>query len=240
MRGVRSVAVGAWVRQGSALESAERMGASHLLEHMVFRGTENRSRQEIALALESLGGSLNAYTSREHTGYEARVLADHLPQAAEVLSDLGTQPAAGPSPIWSARGRWWARRSRGWRTRPDDLVFELHGDRMWRGHPYGYSILGTRDTVGAITREDLAALHRTSYVGTNLVGCGCRVRRTPTRSWTSPGSGSERSRRGARPQRWPTRVRSGRGRTGLRGIRPRCTSCWDATHLDTRTRIATR
>lgn len=174
MPGVRSAAVGAWVRQGSALESAGMMGASHLLEHMVFRGTENRSRQEIALALESLGGSLNAYTSREHTGYEARVLADHLPQATEVISDLVRNPLLAQSDLDHEKevvGEEIAQVE----DTPDDLVFELHGDRMWGGHPYGHSILGTRDTVGAITREDLAGLHRTSYVGANLVvaAAGC-------------------------------------------------------------------
>ncbi len=174
MRGVRSVAVGAWVRQGSALESAEIMGASHLLEHMVFRGTENRSRQEIALALESLGGSLNAYTSREHTGYEARVLSDHLPRAAEVISDLVRNPLLAESDL-DREKEVVGEEIAAVEDTPDDLVFELHGDRMWGGHPYGYSILGTRDTVGAISREDLAALHRTSYVGTNLVvaAAGC-------------------------------------------------------------------
>ena len=174
MRGVRSVALGAWVRQGSALESAEMMGASHLLEHMVFRGTENRTRQEIARALESLGGSLNAYTSREHTGYEARVLADHLPQAAEVLSDLVRNPLLAESDLDREKevvGEEIAQVE----DTPDDLVFELHGDRMWGGHPYGYSILGTRDTIGSISRDDLATLHRTTYVGANLVvaAAGC-------------------------------------------------------------------
>ncbi len=168
MREVRSVAVGAWIGQGSALEPPERMGASHLLEHMVFRGTENRSRQEIAVALESLGGSLNAYTSREHTGYEARVLGDHLPRATEVLSDLVRNPLLAESDLEREK-EVVGEEIAAVEDAPDDLVFELHGDRMWAGHPYGHSILGTRDTVGAITREDLVALHRTSYVGTNLV-----------------------------------------------------------------------
>ena len=74
MPGVRSVALGAWVRAASLHESAEKMGVSHMLEHMVFKGTPTRSAKELALALEVLGGSLDAYTSREHTSYQAKVL----------------------------------------------------------------------------------------------------------------------------------------------------------------------
>ena len=174
MRGVRSAATGVWVRQGSALEPAEMMGASHLLEHMVFRGTENRSRMEIALALESLGGSLNAYTSREHTGYEARVLANHLPQAVEVLSDLVRNPLLAQEDL-DREKEVVSEEIATVEDTADDLVFELHGDRMWGGHPYGNSILGTRDSVSAISRDELAALHRGTYVGANLVvaAAGC-------------------------------------------------------------------
>ena len=174
MRGVRSVAVGAWVRQGSALESADAMGASHLLEHMIFRGTANRSRREIALALESVGGSLNAYTSREHTGYEARILADHLPLAAEVLSDLVRNPLLAQADMDHEK-EVVGEEIAAVEDTPDDLVFDLHGDRMWGGHSYGQPILGTRATVGALTRDQLAELHRTAYVGANLVvaAAGC-------------------------------------------------------------------
>src|SRR5690606_19757172 len=90
--GVRSIALGAWVRAASIHESPERLGLSHLLEHMVFKGTSRRSARELALALESLGGSLDAYTSREHTAFQARVLDEHLPQAADVLHDLMFSP----------------------------------------------------------------------------------------------------------------------------------------------------
>ena len=150
------------------------MGASHLLEHMVFRGTENRSRREIALALESLGGSLNAYTSREHTGYEARVLADHLPQAVDVLSDLVRNPLIEQKDL-EREQEVVSEEIAAVEDTPDDLVFELHGDRMWGGHPYGKSILGTRDSVAAISRDDLATLHRDTYVGASLVvaAAGC-------------------------------------------------------------------
>lgn len=86
--GVRSVSLGVWVRSGSVNETQEEMGASHLLEHMVFKGTRRRSPLEIALALERLGGALDAYTTREHTSYQARVLDDHLDVALDVLADL--------------------------------------------------------------------------------------------------------------------------------------------------------
>ena len=174
MRGVRSAAAGVWVRQGSALEPAEMMGASHLLEHMVFRGTEPRSRRDIALALESLGGSLNAYTSREHTGYEARVLAAHLPQAVEVLADLVRNPLLEQEDLDRER-EVVSEEIATVEDTPDDLVFELHGNRMWGGHPYGNSILGTRDSVGSISCADLSALHRDGYVGSNMVvaAAGC-------------------------------------------------------------------
>ena len=85
--GVRSVSVGVWVRQGAAHELPEVMGASHLLEHMVFKGTLKRTSREIALALEGLGGSLDAYTSREHTSFQARVLDEHLPVALDEIPD---------------------------------------------------------------------------------------------------------------------------------------------------------
>ena len=90
--GVRSATVGVWVRHGAVHDAEPVSGASHLLEHMVFKGTRNRSAHEIALSLEGLGGSLDAYTSREHTSYQARVLDEHLPLAMEVLADLTVTP----------------------------------------------------------------------------------------------------------------------------------------------------
>src|SRR5882672_5295741 len=89
---VRSVALGVWVRTASANEMRPKMGVSHLLEHMVFKGTERRSAQEIALALESRGGALDAYTGRDHTTFQARVLDEDLPLAIDVLTDLVRRP----------------------------------------------------------------------------------------------------------------------------------------------------
>lgn len=162
MPGVRSVALGAWVRAASLHESAEKMGVSHMLEHMVFKGTPTRSAKDLALALETLGGSLDAYTSREHTSYQAKVLDEHLPQAADVLADLIFRPTLRGSDLALEKKVVLEEISTVDDT-PDDLVFELHNAQMWGNHPYGYQILGTRETVGALGTSDLRALHSRAY-----------------------------------------------------------------------------
>jgi predicted Zn-dependent peptidase len=160
--GVRSIALGAWVRTASLHESREEMGISHLLEHMVFKGTAHRSAHEIAAALESLGGSLDAYTAREHTAFQARVLDEHLTQAAEVMADLIFRPSLRAADLTLERKVVLEEIAMVDDT-PDDLVFELHSEAMWGAHPYGYSILGTRETVGAIGIDAIRALHARAY-----------------------------------------------------------------------------
>lgn len=165
---VRSVSVGVWVMQGGAHEDARHMGASHLLEHMVFKGTERRSPRDIALALEALGGSLDAYTTREHTSFQARVLDAHLPEALDVLADLIRRPRLDDADLALEREVVLEEIAQVEDT-PDDLVFELHGERLWQGHPYGHAILGTRETVAELDGERLRALHRRRYRGRSLV-----------------------------------------------------------------------
>jgi predicted Zn-dependent peptidase len=174
MAGVRSVALGAWVRRASAHEPRDRMGESHLLEHMVFKGTARRSAREIALSLESLGGSLDAFTAREHTSFQARVLDEHLPQAADVLADLIFHPALRDSDLQLER-RVVLEEIAMVDDTPDDLVFELHNAALWGDHPYGYTILGTRDTVSALGVDDLRHLHGAAYRPWNIVisAAGC-------------------------------------------------------------------
>ncbi|HXG70004.1 MAG TPA: pitrilysin family protein [Gemmatimonadaceae bacterium] len=162
MPGVRSVALGAWVRAASLHESPETMGVSHMLEHMVFKGTATRSARELALALETLGGSLDAYTAREHTAYQARVLDEHLPQAAEVLADLIFRPALRASDL-ELEKKVVLEEINTVDDTPDDLVFELHNAELWGAHPYGYSILGTRESVAALGTKDLRDLHQRAY-----------------------------------------------------------------------------
>lgn len=167
--GVRSVAFGCWVRAASIHETPERMGVSHLLEHMVFKGTERRSAKDIALSLEALGGSLDAYTAREHTSYQARVLDEHLAVAADVIGDLVFRPLLRDSDLKLERKVVLEEISMVEDT-PDDLVFELHNEAMWGGHhPYGFSILGTRDTVSGLRVRDLRDLHERAYHPPHLV-----------------------------------------------------------------------
>jgi len=162
MPGVRSVSLGAWVRAAALHESPEVMGVSHMLEHMVFKGTPTRSAKDIALSLETLGGSLDAYTSREHTAYQARVLDEHVGVAAEVLADLIFHPLLRKSDLDLER-KVVLEEINTVDDTPDDLVFELHGAEMWGAHPHGCSILGTRETVGALDVADLRALHDRAY-----------------------------------------------------------------------------
>jgi predicted Zn-dependent peptidase len=162
MPGVRSVSFGAWVRAASVHEPRDRMGISHLLEHMVFKGTASRTARDIALALEMLGGSLDAYTAREHTSYQARILDEHLEQAADVIGDLVFRPLLRADDLRLERKVVLEEISMVEDT-PDDLVFELHNETMWGEHPYGYSILGTRETVSSLDVRELRELHGSAY-----------------------------------------------------------------------------
>src|SRR6058998_4322519 len=165
---VRSAAVGVWVRTASVHEPRRKMGVSHLLEHMVFKGTERRTAQEIALALEARGGSLDAYTSRDATAFHARVLDADLPQAIDVLTDLIRHPVLRASDLELERNVVLEEINTVEDT-PDDLVFDLSARQLWPSPPYGYSILGTRESVSALAAADLKRLHERAYFPGNCV-----------------------------------------------------------------------
>ena len=168
MSGVRSVALGVWVKTGSVHEPVAEMGVSHMLEHMVFKGTQQRNAHEIALVLERLGGSLDAYTTREHTCYQARVLDEHLDIATEVLADLVLNPLLRAADLELEREVVLEEISTVEDT-PDDLIFDLHSRALWGDHPYGYSILGTRESVAGLSDETLKRTHERAYRRPNLI-----------------------------------------------------------------------
>jgi predicted Zn-dependent peptidase len=168
MPGLRSASLGIWVRSGSVTETPADMGISHLLEHMVFKGTRHRGAREIAIVLERVGGSLDAYTTREHTSFQARVLDEHVDLALDVLGDLVLDPLLREEDLELEREVVLEEIATVEDT-PDDLVFDLHAARLWEGHPYGYSILGSKDTVSGFRAADLHRVHSALYHPGNIV-----------------------------------------------------------------------
>jgi predicted Zn-dependent peptidase len=135
---------------------------------MVFKGTERRTARQLALELEVRGGALDAYTSRDHTNYQAHVLDEDLPRAVDVLTDLVRRPLLRDEDLALERNVVLEEISTVDDT-PDDLVHELFSDQLWPEHPYGYSILGTRETVGALSADDLKGMHQSGYYPGNCV-----------------------------------------------------------------------
>ena len=135
---------------------------------MVFKGTERRTAQEIALSLESRGGSLDAYTSRDSTAYHARVLDADLPRALDVITDMVRTPLLRDSDLSLERQVVLEEISTVEDT-PDDEVFDLSYETLWPSHPYGFQILGTKETVSALSAEDLKSLHDRAYFPGNCV-----------------------------------------------------------------------
>ena len=166
--GLRSAAVGVWIRAASGHERPEQMGIAHLLEHMVFKGTEQRSAKELALALEVRGGSLDAYTSRDQTSFQAHVLDQDLPLAVDILTDLVRGPLLRNEDLELERNVV-LEEIKGVQDTPDDLVFDLLSTALWPDHPYGYSILGTPETVSRLSVADLRAFHAAAYYPGNAV-----------------------------------------------------------------------
>lgn len=166
--GARSVAFGTWVRAATLHEQQAEMGVSHLLEHMVFKGTRRRTAQQIALSLETLGGSLDAYTEREHTSYQARVLDEHLGEAVKVIGELIFEPLLREDDLALERKVILEEISMVEDT-PDDIIFDVHNREVWGDHPHGFAILGTRETVHALDIPHLRALHTRAYHPGRLV-----------------------------------------------------------------------
>ena len=168
MPGVRSAALGIFVRTASVHEPRPKMGVSHLLEHMVFKGTERRTAKQLALELEVRGGGLDAFTGRDFTSYQAHVLDEDVPLAVDILTDLVRRPLLAERDLVPERNVI-LEEINGVLDTPDDLVYEMHAETLWPRHPYGYSILGTPETVTALAASDLRELHDAAYHPGNCV-----------------------------------------------------------------------
>ncbi|MDH7576704.1 MAG: pitrilysin family protein [Bacillota bacterium] len=168
MPGVRSVAFGIWIGTGSHYEDDTEAGISHLIEHLLFKGTEKRTAKEIAEAIESVGGHLNAFTSKEYTCYYARVLDEHLPIAIDVLADMFFSSLFTPEDIEREK-KVVQEEIRMYEDSPDEIIHDLFTQTIWDGHPLGRPVIGTRDSVAALSREKITSFYQKHYRPANLV-----------------------------------------------------------------------
>src|SRR6478735_10904731 len=168
MPDLRSVAVGFWVGSGAVDEAEHQLGASHFLEHLLFKGTDARSAADIAHAVESVGGDMNAFTTQEYTAFYVRMPDEYLGLALDILADVVWHPAFRVDEVESERQV--ILEEIGMRDdTPDDIVHELFAAALYPKHPLGRSVLGTRDTIEAAKRDAIAEYHRDHYHPSNVV-----------------------------------------------------------------------
>ncbi|MDA1082591.1 MAG: pitrilysin family protein [Gemmatimonadetes bacterium] len=165
---LRSVAIGVWLTRGSRHEAAENTGIAHFVEHMLFKGTPTRSAEEIAQQVDSIGGQIDAFTSKEYAGYYLKVLDEHLPLAVDILADLISNPLMAADDIEKEK-KVILEEIKMVEDTPDDLVHEIFAGGFWAGHPLGRPILGTPASVSALDEATLRHYFSTTYVASNFV-----------------------------------------------------------------------
>lgn len=164
----RSVSVGIWVPAGPVDEPGDMGGISHFIEHMVFKGTEHRTARQISVDMDRVGGQLNAFTAKECTCFYTRVMDEHAELAVDVLSDMVRCPKMDPEDIAREKGVVLEEISMVEDT-PEDLVNEMLSEAFFRDNPLAKPILGTADSVSALTREDILGYMNKHYCANNLV-----------------------------------------------------------------------
>jgi predicted Zn-dependent peptidase len=168
MSQVRSVSIGVWLTRGSRHETAEQGGIAHFVEHMLFKGTAARTAEDIAQAIDSIGGQLDAFTAKEYASYYIKVLDEHLPLAIDILSDIVRNPAFSADDIEREK-KVVVEEIKMVEDTPDDLVHELFTQGVWEDHPLGRPILGTKETVESFTADSLREYFRSAYTAPNLI-----------------------------------------------------------------------
>src|SRR4029079_4803706 len=168
MQGIRSVAIGVWLKTGSRHERAETNGISHFIEHMVFKGTKTRSALEIARQMDSIGGNMDAFTGKETICFNAKVLDEHLPVAVDVISDLVLNPTFEPKDIDREKGVILEEIKMD-EDNPDYLVHEIFTQNFWKDHPLGKPILGTKETVRTFEQQVVFDSYQRRFNPGNLI-----------------------------------------------------------------------
>ncbi len=168
MAELETVALGVWVKAGSLDERPEEAGIAHFLEHMAFKGTRRRTALQIVEEIEGRGGDLNAATSTETTGYTAHVLKEDWRTALDVIADIVTGPVFDPDEMERERGVILQEIAAA-QDDPADLVFEQAEEAAFDGNPLGRSVLGSRETVGRLSPDDLRAFRQRNYTAGRMV-----------------------------------------------------------------------
>jgi predicted Zn-dependent peptidase len=168
MPAVRSASLGIWADVGSAAEAHERRGISHLVEHMLFKGTSKRTAREIAETMDGVGGDLNAFTDKETTCYYARVIDKHVPLAMDVLSDMFLHSNFDPDEL-AKEQKVVLEEIKMYEDSPDELIHDLFIQTMWSGSNLGDPTIGFADTVTKLTPDDLRAHMAARYAPNSVI-----------------------------------------------------------------------
>lgn len=166
-----SATVGVWVGVGGRDEPDEQAGASHFLEHLLFKGTERRGARELAMAIDDVGGEMNAYTASEYTSYYARVPAMELDVAIDLLLDVVAEPALRPDEFAAEREVILEELAAA-DDDPEDVVGVRLFEALFPQHPLGREVLGSVDSIAALSRDDVATFFEQRYRPANLVVTG--------------------------------------------------------------------
>lgn len=165
---LRSAAIGVFIKVGSRHESSPIAGASHFVEHMLFKGTELRNAREIADSFESIGGQLNAFTSREYTCVYARTLDENIDLAMDIIFDMLFNSSITRKDFETEKSVI-IEEINMYEDTPDELIHDIFARKMWEGNPMGSSILGSLDTIQDMARDDLSNWYKSNYVTSNML-----------------------------------------------------------------------
>ena len=165
---VRSVSLGVWIGTGSRAETPDQNGISHFIEHMVFKGTANRSAEDIARSVDSIGGGLDAFTAKEMVSYNTKVLDEHLPLAFDVLADMVLNPLFRNEDIEKEKGVI-LEELKMEVDNPEYLLHEIFTSSFWKDHPIGKPILGTKETVRKFDHVMIDHYYRRFYSPSNIL-----------------------------------------------------------------------
>ena len=165
---MESVAIGVWIRAGGRFEEEKNNGISHLLEHLLFKGTVNRDMITIKQQIEGRGGSFNGFTSEEHTCYLVKVLAKDAELGLDILSDMVLHPKLDADEIAKEKDVI-VEEINMYKDIPSHYVHEILAEMMWPGQPLGFPLAGTASSVKAITREELIKYKESNYNPKNML-----------------------------------------------------------------------